>query len=278
MADNGAGFVPGRAHADGTIDARKLKTTNRKYVFDNFQCKPIAVPLIGYGTPSGTASVINHVYTGAQILEYSARGTQTLLAPVLEANGLEISQDQTDNDGVEYTPGVIARQKGTFTVGTDAPFFFRVRLKIADVSGTDDLCIGFRKLEAAQANVDDYDEACWLSVNLGDVIVETILNNAATVTTDTLFNAVDGDVVDLKVVVRGRAVSFFVNGFQIGSTINRDGAGAAITAQATTGAPAYNFDSAEVVVPFLFFLQATTSPGKIHLQEWEYGYEAREAE
>lgn len=268
-----AGFINNTNIKDGAIDARKLSTKNRKYVFDNFQTQPICVAEPeGYGNPTGTTGDLNYVDTGAQRLLQHIKGTQTILSPRLETDGLDISQDQTDNDGVEYTPGVLSRSKGTFTIGTDAPFFFRVKLKIVDVSGTDDCAIGFRKMEANQANIDDYDEAAFINVILGDVKVETILNNAATTTTDTTFNWADTEVHELRVECIGRAVRFFINGVPLGGTVSRDGNGAAITAQTTVGVPVFSFDSGEVVVPFFFFLQATTSPGKVYLQEWEYGY------
>lgn len=265
--------LAGRILKDGSVLSGKLSVKNRKYVFDNFQAQPICVAEPeGYGNPTGTAADINLAYTGQQILEYNVKGTQTILSPRLEADGLDISQDQTDNDGVEYTPGRLARNKGTFVIGTDAPFFFRVKMKVADVTGTDDLCVGFRKKEAYQANVDDYDEAAFLNVILGDVKIESILNNAATVTTDTLFNWADNETHELRVEVRGREVRFKINGVPVGEQVRFDGNGAAITAQDTASVAAYSFDSGEEVVPFIFFLQATTSPGKVWLKEFEYGY------
>jgi hypothetical protein len=40
---------------------------------------------------------------------------------------------------------------------------------------------------------------------------------------------------------------------------------------APTTTAAFSFDSGEVVVPFFFFLQATTSPGIVELIEWISG-------
>jgi hypothetical protein len=38
-----------------------------------------------------------------------------------------------------------------------------------------------------------------------------------------------------------------------------------------TGIPTFTWDSGEIVQPFLFFLQATTSPGKVYVTEFECG-------
>ena len=50
-----------------------------------------------------------------------------------------------------------------------------MKFAIADVSDTDDCAFGFRKVEAYQANIDDYDEMAALNVISGDIKIETIL-------------------------------------------------------------------------------------------------------
>ena len=54
-------------------------------------------------------------------------------------------------------------------------------------------------LISERLDVDDYDEAAFLNVILGDIYIETILNNAATTSTDTTNNVTDGGTVTLKV-------------------------------------------------------------------------------
>ena len=228
------------------------------------------------GNPTGTAGDVNTLQCGPYQLQYHVLGTQTILAPKRTDTGLDISQDQTDNDGVEYTTGcedpantvisdTAGSSRGTFKVGTDPNFGCALKLKITDVSGTDDCTWGVRKAEAYQANVDDYDEAAFLNVILGDINIETILNGAATTTTDTTDNWADAATKTLGIIVDSDG------------TISQDGTvgkvymfidGLTPTTLATTR---FKFDNAELVQPFQFFLQATTSPGAVEYIEWESG-------
>ncbi len=179
--------------------------------------------------------------------------------PTADADGLRLDFDAAAADGVNIVPGgllgpwrlVIER-----TAGQDPPdgLFIRVWLKIEDVSGTTDLAIGFRKSEAVQAAIDDYDELACLNVISGDVKRETILNTAATVTVDTGFNWADGETHELLLKCQGNGkVEMF---FDRGDT--------------PIGA-AFQFDDAEVVVPFLFGLQAADLT-EIRLVKLEVGH------
>ena len=227
------------------------------YIFEDFKDDVVCVKRLGAGAATGTAGDRNIVMTRGALFEVHVKGTQTILGPVKTAVGLDISQDQTDNDGVEYTHGILGRGQAVFTVGTSGAFSFSVKLKIADVSGTDDLLVGFRKAEAYQAAVDDYDEMAALNVILGDIKIETILNAGATTTTDTTNNVIDAGTVTLKVKVSAAGVvTYLIDG----------------VAPLTTAA--FTFDDGEVVIPFLYFLQATTSPGIIELIEWAVGLDA----
>lgn len=251
-----------------SINAHKLTNEVRqgRYWFQRFDHQPSVSKLDGFTAPTGTAADINVArFRNGLNANYIVKGTQTLLAPLLDTagKGLDISQDQTDNDGVEYvfggntannpyaltvSPSVAQQAAGAINNG-----FLKLKLRIADVSGTDDLCIGYRKQEASQANVDDYDEGAWVNVNLGALQVETIKNNAATVTTVGTGTWLDDATHTVEVKVLGTQVRFFYDGTEI------------------TGLPAFSFDVGEVLVPFLFFLQATTTPGKVWLVEGEGG-------
>ncbi len=227
------------------------------YVYEDFTEAAITVADLGAGAATGTTGDVNFCSVGGHIFEIHVKGTQTILGPRRTATGLEVTQDQTDNDGVEYTLGTLGRGPCVFTCGTSGAFSFSLKFKITDVSGTDDCCVGFRKVEAYQAAVDNYDEAAFLNVILGDINIETILNNAATTTTDTTNNWADGETHTLKVSVSAaRAVTYLI-----------DGVAPLVTA-------AYSFDSGEVVIPFFYFLQATTSPGILEFIEWISGLDA----
>lgn len=228
-----------------------------KHVYENFIVPFSLSNANAGGPPRGTTGDINNlVMANGNFFNYHVKVTQTLLGPIWANPGLNIAGDLTDDDGLEYNHGVGANTPVRFTVGTDPAFFFRVRFTIADVSGTDDCLVGFRKREANQAAVDNYDEMAALNVISGDINIETILNNAATTTTDTTNNWADGETHTLAVLVSAAGVV----------TYEIDDAAPATTA-------AFTFDNGEVVIPFFYFLHATTSPGAITLLEWECGYQ-----
>lgn len=223
-------------------------------MFDNYNVEPVSAA-IGGGAATGTAGDENVLCSGANSYTYHILGTQTILAPKLGAAGLDINMDQTANDGVELVPGGITTlSRYAFTVGTDATFEFRVKFSIADVSGTDECAIGFRKAEAFQAAIDNYDEMASMNVISGDINIETILNGGATGTTDTTDNWADLATHELMVrVSKTGAVRFFV-----------DGVAPTVTAQ-------FTFDAGEVVIPFIYFLNDADVAGAVQLQELEVG-------
>ena len=212
------------------------------------------------GAWRGTAGDLNMIsFASGNSFLMHVKGTQTLLGPIWLNPGLNIAQDLTDNDGMEYVAATVANSGNPtqFTIGTDPPFYCRARFTIADVSGTDDCAVGFRKLAAGQANLDDFTDMAVLNVIAGDINIETILNNAATTTTDTTNNWADTETHSLAVFVTKAGVVTYQ-----------------IDDAAPTTVAAFTFDSGDVVVPFIFFLHATTSPGAISLLEWECGYQA----
>jgi len=214
---------------------------------------PLIVKKTGAGAATGTAGDENLIMWPGLTLEYHVLGTQTIVAPSMAATGLDLnSLDQTADDGAEYCPGILASSPHVFTVGTDPAFMMRAKLSIADVSGTDDLAVGFRKLEAYQANVDDYDEMAALNVIAGDIKIETILNGAATTTTDTTDNWADAETKELEIHVSAAgAVTYLIDGV------------------APTTTAAFSFDSGEVVVPFIYVLNDTDVAGAVVLKELE---------
>ena len=109
-----------------------------------------------------------------------------------------------------------------------------MRWSIADVSGADECAFGFRKVEAFQANIDDYDEMACLNAISGDIKSETILNNGTTTATDLTAPSsgdwADGAVHTVKVMVSAAgAVTYELDG------------------TAPTGAVAFSFDVGEIV-------------------------------
>ncbi len=264
--DGTAGRVDTQHIIGGAVNPTKLSDglLNHTYALCPMNAQPSLSAPNGYGDPTGTTGDTNRAaFSWCNLMaQYHVKGTQTLLGPLLDTTGkgLDISQDQTDNDGVEYVFGALnTRGAFTHTVSSATNACLRVTARIADVSGTDDFDIGWRKNEAFQANVDDYDEAAWVNVNLGQLQTETILNNAATVTTTVTGSTwVDDATHTVEVCIKGRQAYYYYDDVRVQKTVT------------------YNFDTGEVIEPFLFFLQATTSPGKVWLTSVEV-YDASEA-
>lgn len=224
------------------------------YIHDTFQGRPIFVDDLGYGNPTGATGDVNHMWSGNNYFEYHIKGAgQTILAPTwVTGSGLNIAMDQAADEGIEITNGIGASSKMYFDVSTDN-CFFEVTLLPADVSGTDDLCVGFRKAEAYQAAVDNYDEAAYFQIVNTAVNIETILNNAATSTTATSATAADNVAITLRIEIVDRVATFKVNGSTPATTVS------------------FTFDANEKVVPFLYFLHHTDLMDTLYLQKWECG-------
>ena len=241
-------------------DAISRNVWDENYQYENWQSIPITAAKAG-GASSGTAT--NVLYTPNLYLEYQPKGTQTILAPVVVSvsegvSALNIGMDQTDNDGVELCAGIINSNKMAFKICEDAAFFFRVRFSIQTVAGTDDCAIGFRKVEAYQANIDDYADMAVLNVISGNITIETILSGAATVSTDTTDNWTDGQTHQLEVFVSNSGVV----------TYTIDNVAPTVTA-------AYTFTDGLYVVPFIFMLNANASQvGECNILEWECGFQS----
>ena len=223
------------------------------YTHEDFESQAASSLAVG-GAASGTANALNILTFERNSIPFVAKGTQTILSPSLKAAGFDINQDQTDNDGIELGGSHITRGRHGYTIGTSPSFFFEVKFSIADVSGTDDCAIGFRKAQAYQANFDDYTDAATLNVISGAITIETILNNAATTSTDTTDAWADGESHTLTVNVnKSGAVTYQIDGVS------------------PTVIAAFTFDTGDVVFPFIFMLNAADVAGEVALTKWEVG-------
>lgn len=220
------------------------------YVYETWK-KPFVLGTVLGGAPSTTLE--NVMLTGAgNTFSYIGKVAQTL-HPQWANPGVNWAGDQVDDDGWEFTTGIGTGNQLRFIVGQGG-FFCRARFSIADVSGTDDCAFGFRKREAYQAAVDDYDEMAALNVISGDIFTETILNNAATVSTDTTNNWADTETHTLEVRVNNAGhVNFFIDDVP------------------PIAAVAFNFDSGEVLIPFFYMLQTADLTGAVTFTEFECG-------
>ena len=185
---------------------------------------------------------------------------QDIDGPSVHANGMDYENENDDNDGVSWImsyPGTKGIAKvDSFTVQSGYGFYAKLKFSIADVSVLDDCAFGFRlKSEAAETNFDDFSDVASLNVISGDINIESILNNAATTTTDTTLNWGDGEVHTLEVRISSAGVSsYYVDG-----------------AAVPTAETAVTYDAGDVLSPFMFFLHASAAACAVVLQELETG-------
>ena len=216
---------------------------------------------------SGVAGETNfwNFACGNQMAVVALGDNQTLQGPAITTTGINVSGDQTANDGWDIRTKS-SLQLGTlnadyFTVGASGAFYLKVKLKLADVSGTDDLRLGFMKDQAFAAAVDDTDDAAWIQVLSGDIRTQTIVGDAGNVNTDLTSGGGDGagNFAD------GATHTFVVQVASDGKvTYKIDGA-------APTGAVAYTFTSGLNVVPHFYFLHDSDICETIEWQTFEWG-------
>ena len=205
--------------------------------------------------PAGSGSIY-----GLQ-LAASYNGTQAIDGPSVASTGMNYEGDSADDEGFQFAmsyPG----SKGiegvdSFTVGTTG-FYAKLRFSIQDVSITDDCAFGFRlKSQASNAALDNYtDVACLNVITDGSIYVESILNNASTVTTDTTDGWGDGESHTLEVRISKAGVASY----------RLDGR--AVTTSPTADV---TFDTGDVFTPFMFFLHSSAAACDVILEELETG-------
>ena len=259
LGDSTKTIIPGGAVLEGDM----TRTKKNKYMHLFFDQHPIYKgkvladgTTLAHAAPTGATGDENLMIFPDGTLEWHVIVTQTILAPALVATGLNLGMDQTANDGIEVCPGILANNRLAFVVGTDPAFYARMKFSLADVSGTDDCAFGFRKAEAYQAAVDDYDEMAAFNVVAGAIKTETIINGAATVTTDTTNTWADTatHTLEVRVAVDG-TVSYKIDGIEPLVTATTD----------------FAFDAGEVVVPFFYYIHDTDICDTIILKEFECG-------
>ena len=223
-----------------------------------------SLPQVGSSIGLDTA-IARHDYDDGLRLLVQNIGTQTTVSPISNAAGMDYSYGNTNNLGVQWAlADPVAKEYHSsgpridrYVVGSDA-FFCELRWSIADVDGADEMAFGFRKVEAFQAAIDDYDEMACLNSISGDIKSETILNNGATTTTD-LTSPSSGDWADgathkVKVLVSAAgAVTYKLD-------------------ETTPGAAAaFSFDSGEIITPFFYYLNDSNVAGAVVLQKFKHG-------
>jgi hypothetical protein len=175
------------------------------------------------------------------------------------ASGLDISGDLVDNDGNELFGGVLGASGRPFIIGDDPAFYFCTTVKITDADGTDDFHVGFRRPEAVNAVFDNYLDLASIGVvgssNPNTIQIETILNNAATTTTDTTQTWADAATKTLCVGVGATGAAAY----------SIDGSAPTVTA-------AFTFDDGDPVIPFMHLLHNTNVAESTIVSLWQVGF------
>lgn len=238
-------------------------------VNDSFEC---AVTVGSVNQSSGAAytgaaaETVGFTSSKAQYEMYvgSVATGAAAVGPYCVGAGLEIKlmAGGTGPDHVEIGHGITADSRACYTVGSlpeGKTIFFETEVTIDDISDVTQLWMGWRKAEAYQAtDPDAYDEmAAW---NIGEdadgqIEIHTILNNAATVTTDTTeTDWADGNTKTLRVEVDNTGLcTFLLDG--VAPTVDKTD---------------FSFDSGEVIIPFFRADSETGDPG-INITSWKVG-------
>ena len=189
-----------------------------KYFFDQFSVQPITAK-VGGGAATGTAGDHNVLYTRHGTYEWNVIGTQTILAPSLDAFGLNLVQDAAvAGDGSEVCIGQTALCPAVFTIGTSAAFFMRCQISVQDASGINPGIIGFRKVQAFDATLTNYTDFAAIGIE-GTANPNTIFTDTQTsvgavhTTTNTTQTWADGEAHYLTVFVDGTGnVTYQIDG------------------------------------------------------------------
>lgn len=213
--------------------------------------------------PTGVNGDVNLMYLqDGCLMEQFIIGTQTIIAPRMNANGLNLALDNTAAEGSEYNFGARNNAKHAYTIGTSAAFFIEATIYVEDYSACDPLMVGFRKVEANNATLASYTDYACIGINqatsAANATILSELNSGgqtATNTTDAL--AAEPNSFSVKVLVSAAGVV----------TFEVDGSAASV-------APSYTFDNGDVVMPFIHFLQGADVTTDVDLQNLKIGFQA----
>lgn len=215
------------------------------------------------GAATGSNGDVNLMYLQQGVLmEQFIIGTQTIIGPRMDSNGLLVSLDLTNAEGAEYNFGAgRTNSRHAFTIGTSAPFFFEVGLYINDMDGAAPYVIGFRKSEANNATMASYTDYAAIGMNAGssttNIVTMTELNSAGQTVTDTTDAwGGDGSTNTLRVLVDGSGnVTYTING------------------SAPSASAAFQFDNADVVVPYIHLLHNANAT-EVDITSIKVGFQA----
>lgn len=207
--------------------------------------KPIAFQGPLGAAPAGTANALGWMVSPYGSLHHINIGTQTIVAPVLNATGLLIDQDDTATEGAHYSASTQTIAANKFIVGQGE---FSVMANITMADWTDAAFkVGFRKIQAYDATFNNYTDIAaigngssaagttWIN---GDLIATNAgLNGAAHVQAISAVAPVDAAYVSFRLHVD-------ING---AVTAYADGVSYPIYSAGTTQMV---FDAGDAIIPF----------------------------
>lgn len=241
-------------HFNGSVEQQGFKE-----LFNYGASKGLQMAQMSGAAYAATAALNNTIYlpSGNKMAFFPIVG-QTL-PPTMAAGGMDIGCDQTDNDGVELLTHAYHASGHPFVIGVSPAFYFKCAFTLGDVSGTDDLQIGFRAINAAvQGAFDNYKDAATLGINTSAATaalkIATIIGDAATVETDTTQTLADATLIEFETRVSSAGVvTYLING------------------AAPTVTAAYTFTAGLNVVPFGMYLNSSDLLDTFVLSKWEVG-------
>jgi hypothetical protein len=239
------------------------------------QAAPVGIPTLGSAAADGINNIVLPGCLGMNYLQLHQTTAQTLLPLLHATKGIELAGDQVDNETVEYVPGGNnANNPLSYLAGTDPGVVFRATFEITKNNGSDQFGIGWRKQEnyvtptsfltgGASGYTDGVLFGYAATVTNPNVIrSSTWIGSAVCVVGSTGFTVTDGTIITLEVRIKGRLVSYYINGVSCdGSKVAKDGVGTAITPQTLATLPTYTFTAGLRLIPYIFIRQdaATTT-------------------
>lgn len=240
------------------IDSELLGTTG--VYIPSFTQDSVAVSAANTGgVPTGATGDVNLIslQNGSKMQAFVVGAGQTILQPLMGANGLIISGDETATEGYEYNFPYLQ-----YTIGTSAAFAFELGLYINDMDGAAPFVFGFRKTEANNADWTAYDTLASIGMiaasSVTNIVIADELNAGGQTVTDTTDAwGGDGSYHVLRVLVDGTG----------NATYTIDGAAPSVT-------HAFQFDNADVVIPFIRIGQAAGAQTDVAIRRMRIGNQA----
>lgn len=239
-------------------DAINRRYWDNKYFEDEFKFQPVTSKVAG-GAATGTAGDNNVLFTKFNAFEWNVIGTQTILAPSIDAVGLNFVQDVNSGDGSEFCMGQTALTTASYIIGTSPAFYMEFEWTVGVVGGVNPLIIGFRKAQAFNATLSTYTDFVALGIvgTAGHIQSQTQIGSAGVITTDTTQLAVNVTKFRLKILVDSQGnVTYQFNDSPV------------------TVSVAYKFTTGLTVVPFWRVVESATTTTQASCSYMSIGFQS----